>query len=90
MKFGGPNRHIPDETDSAAAGTRVSRARGFGDKGVLRDEVAMGETRDFRDGSGAGSAAPAQDHFGFQSGKAIVDLEFPPGKKTFPEMRQYY
>ena len=89
MRIGGPNVHIPDETDFPAAGTRVSRTRGFGDKGVLRDEVAMGETREFRDGSGAGCGAPAQDHFGFKSGKEIVDLDFPPSKRTFPEMQKY-
>ena len=89
MKIGGPNVHIPDETDYNAAGTRVSRLHGFGDKGVLRDNVARGETYELRDGSGGGSAAPAQDHFAFKSGREIVDLEFPPPKRTFPELQMH-
>eukprot|EP00931_Biecheleriopsis_adriatica_P080191 TRINITY_DN53544_c0_g1_i1.p1 TRINITY_DN53544_c0_g1~~TRINITY_DN53544_c0_g1_i1.p1 ORF type:complete len:468 (+),score=88.81 TRINITY_DN53544_c0_g1_i1:43-1404(+) len=88
MQRGGPNVHLHDESDGVAvAGTRKSKRHGHGDMGILREESHRGESNDFKTGFGASSGAPAQDHFTFERGTAITDLEFPLGKKAFPGAR---
>jgi hypothetical protein len=84
---GGTNVHIPDAADMVlAAGTRHSRLEGHGDVGILRgDTAAQGEASNYKTLHGASSAAPAQDHFTYQTGTHITNLEFPLGKKMFAE-----
>jgi len=84
---GGTNVFVPDETDGTeAAGTRFSRLHGHHDMGILRgDTGSQGETSNFKTHEGSSSGAPAQDHFTFQHSREITDLEFPLGKKVFPE-----
>eukprot|EP00928_Gymnodinium_smaydae_P047294 TRINITY_DN31556_c0_g1_i1.p1 TRINITY_DN31556_c0_g1~~TRINITY_DN31556_c0_g1_i1.p1 ORF type:complete len:532 (-),score=74.61 TRINITY_DN31556_c0_g1_i1:100-1530(-) len=84
---GGTDVHIPDSSDCVlAAGSTHSRAYGTGDVGILRgDTAAQGESFNFKTAQGASSAAPAQDHFGFARGAHITDMEFPLGKRIFPE-----
>jgi len=84
---GGTNVFVPDETDGIeAAGTRFSRLHGHHDMGILRgDTGSQGETSNFKTHEGSSSGAPAQDHFTFQHSREITDLEFPLGKKVFPE-----
>lgn len=83
---GGANVHIHDASDGVlACGSRHSRENGHGDVGILRgDTAARGETYSYKTMQGASSAAPAQDHFTFESGDAVTNLEFPLGKKMFP------
>eukprot|EP00440_Ansanella_granifera_P047419 gb/GFBE01051356.1/.p1 GENE.gb/GFBE01051356.1/~~gb/GFBE01051356.1/.p1 ORF type:complete len:479 (+),score=67.22 gb/GFBE01051356.1/:1-1437(+) len=84
---GGANVHLPDESDGVpTAGVRTSREHGYGDKGILKGHKAsQGETSEHKSHEGASSGAPAQDHYLFQNGSRITDLEFPLGKRIFPE-----
>jgi len=81
----GDGVHLPDESDGVLfAGTRHSRVNGLNDKGILTGSIGrLGETYALKNGVGAGSGAPAQDHFDFATGRDFVDLEIPLGKKTF-------
>jgi hypothetical protein len=83
---GGTNAHLHDVSDDVlASGTRKSRALGPGDVGILRgDTAARGETSNCKTVHGCSSAAPAQDHFTYETGPQITALEFPLGKKMFP------
>jgi hypothetical protein len=87
MRRGGSCAHLPDETDKiAAAGTRKHRVMGHHDKGVLRGEFGhRGESSGWKTDHGSSSAAPLQDHFTFDVGHAATNLEFPLGKKMWPE-----
>jgi len=82
-KRGGAGVFIPDETDGVlAAGTRVSRETGYGDKGILRGSCAYdGECSTHKTSWGCSSGAPGQDHFTFDATTRIVNLEFPLGKR---------
>jgi hypothetical protein len=84
---GGTNAHLPNVSDNVfASGTRKSRTFGPGDVGILRgDTAARGETSNYKNAYGSSSGAPAQDHFTYEAGPRITALEFPLGKKTFPE-----
>eukprot|EP00930_Biecheleria_cincta_P056349 TRINITY_DN42497_c0_g1_i1.p1 TRINITY_DN42497_c0_g1~~TRINITY_DN42497_c0_g1_i1.p1 ORF type:complete len:469 (-),score=92.04 TRINITY_DN42497_c0_g1_i1:98-1504(-) len=86
-KRGGTNAFLPDESDGIhSAGTRTDRELGHGDKGILKgDRCTAGESADYKSWEGASSGAPAQDHFTYQDGDRITNLEFPLGKKIFPE-----
>lgn len=85
-KRGGPDVHLPDETDGVpVAGTRLHRAEGYCHKGILHGDVATsGESSGLRMEHGAGWGAPAQDHFLFETGHNVTNLEFPLGKRAFP------
>lgn len=89
FRKGGPNAFLGSvgENDGAAmAGTKFSRTRGHRDIGILRGDLAnRGESADYNNGIGASSGAPAQDHYTYEKGFAITDLEFPLGKRVFPE-----
>jgi len=87
LRRGGSNIHIPDESDNVpTAGTRMSRVFGARDIGVLRElSGPRGESYDYNNGVGGSSAAPAQDHYTYDRGTAVIDLEFPLGKKIFPQ-----
>lgn len=82
----GPDAHLPDEADGVpAAGTRASRTAGFHDKGILvGDRAVRGEASQHKMLHGASCAAPCQDHFTFEAGRHITDLEFPLGKRPPP------
>lgn len=83
---GGHSVHIPDESDGVAAvGKRHTRQFGHHDVGILRGERASeGECSNHRTAWGAGSAAPAQDHYTYETGTHVTDIEFPLGKRMFP------
>jgi len=82
----GPGVHLPDESDGIpAAGTRFSRTSGYGDKGILvGSRASRGESSEWKTPHGRSSAAPAQDHFAFETGRQAADLEFPLGKRMPP------
>lgn len=84
---GGTDIHIHDESDGVAAvGKRKTRAFGHHDLGILKgDTAAQGETSTFKSSWGAASGAPAQDHFTYEQGVRVTDIEFPLGKRMFPE-----
>jgi len=84
---GGSNVHVPDESDGVIpAGTRKSRTLGINDKGILHAaRAAGGETTDYRTDVGHSSSAPAQDHYTFEVGQHAAALEFPLGKRLFPD-----
>jgi len=84
---GGTDKFLPDESDGiTTAGVRASRLHGFGDKGILKGDLCTsGEAAAYRSWEGASSGAPAQDHYTYEKGDRITDLEFPLGKKIFPE-----
>jgi len=83
---GGTNVHIPDESDGVpAVGKRNTRAFGPHDLGILKgDTAAQGESSNHKQMWGAASAAPCQDHYTYESGTHVTDIEFPLGKKMFP------
>ncbi|CAJ1374129.1 unnamed protein product [Effrenium voratum] len=81
---GGTNVFVPDESDMIqVAGTRRSREHGHHDKGILKgNKASQGESSEGKTHEGCSSGAPSQDHFTFQHGKEVTDLEFPLGKKA--------
>jgi len=87
----GADRHIPDETDGVqAAGKKKEKSRSrvnYNHMGMLvGDHCKMGEAYRHKAPHGAGSAAPMQDHYFFDKGEAVVDNEFPVGKKCYPHL----
>lgn len=84
---GGSGVFIPSETDGVSAtGKRTTRLNGHCDVGILRGEVSReGYSSQFKTAHGASSAAPLQDHFSFERGRSVVDLEIPLGKRVFPQ-----
>lgn len=80
--------HGIDESDGVpAAGKSYLRTRA----GVERNRLGMlegtlakeGESARYKRDHGASSGAPCQDHYGYERGNAIVDAEFPTGRKAF-------
>lgn len=86
---GGKDAHLPTEADGVTpAGTRRHRDGTVNHKGVLCGEVAsQGISRLSKSSLGAGSGAPAQDHYTFETGAKVVDMEFLAGKRMFPGRR---
>merc|ERR1711977_485108 len=82
---GGTNVHIPDESDGVdAVGKRNTRSFGRHDLGILKgDTAAQGESSAFKSQWGAASGAPTQDHFTYETGTRVTDIEFPLGKRMF-------
>jgi hypothetical protein len=82
---GGTDIHIPDESDGVdAVGKRNSRANGRNDLGILKgDTAAAGESSAFKMEWGAASGAPTQDHYTYETGVRVTDIEFPLGKRMF-------
>jgi hypothetical protein len=78
--------HIPPEHDGvAAAGKRRTRWE-KNDVGVLKGDIRhQGEGVLSKTDYGASNAAPNQDHYLFETGKRIVDTEFPQGKRMWLE-----
>jgi len=86
---GGKDAHLPNETDGITpAGTRRHRDGTVNYKGMLCGEVAsQGISMLNKSSLGAGSGAPAQDHYTFETGAKVVDMEFSAGKRMFPGRR---
>jgi len=84
---GGTDVHIPDEADGVSAvGKRNTRTCGRNDVGILKgDTAAQGESSGFRTSWGAAQGAPTQDHFTYEQGSHVTDIEFPLGKRMFAE-----
>merc|ERR1719263_439633 len=84
---GGTDIHIPDENDGVeAVGKRNTRAFGRNDLGILKgDTAAQGESSTKKTAWGAASGAPTQDHYTYETGTRVTDIEFPLGKRMFPE-----
>lgn len=84
---GGTDAFVPDDADGVIpSGTRHSRIMGYHDVGVLRGETAVqGESSNFKAHHGMSHGAPMQDHFLYEVGKNVTNLEFPLGKRIFPE-----
>lgn len=91
LRRSGRNVHLPPdaETDGCGevAGTRHSRLFGYNDKGILQSARDRGEAQIYKNDVGASSGAPAQDHFTYERGPEIVNLDFPPSKRVFPGRR---
>lgn len=82
----------PDENDGVpVAGKRTVRSGPHsvrhGDLGQLRPDNAVhrGEAAKYKTWTGASSAAPAQDHYTFRTDGVAADMEFPLGKRVFPQ-----
>jgi hypothetical protein len=78
--------HMFTEEDGvAAAGKRRTRWE-KNDIGVLKADIRhQGEGYLQKTGYGASNTAPNQDHYLYETGKRIVDTEFPQGKKMWLE-----
>lgn len=91
LRRSGRNVHLPPdaETDGCGevAGTKHSRLFGYNDKGILQSARDRGEAQIYKNDVGASSGAPAQDHFTYEQGPEIVNLDFPPSKRVFPGRR---
>jgi hypothetical protein len=83
---GGTDVHVPDESDGVpAVGKRNTRAFGPNDTGILKgNTAAQGESSQHKTLWGAGCGGPAQDHYTYETGSRVTDIEFPLGKKMFP------
>lgn len=84
----GDNKHMHDESDgrSAAGKTRTRFEKHC--VGMLAGNLAReGEVAAYKNARGASSGAPGQDHYGFETGNAIIDAEFPVGRRCFPQLR---
>jgi hypothetical protein len=83
----GTDAHRPDVSDGVlVAGSRRSRVHGMGDIGTLRGDLAsLGESAQHKTMVGSSCGAPGQDHYAFETGSRVTDLEFPLGKKMFKE-----
>lgn len=82
---GGTDVHIPAEHDGVeAVGKRSTRSFGRNDMGILKgDTAAQGESAAHKSSWGAASGAPTQDHFTYETGNRVTDVEFPLGKRMF-------
>jgi len=78
--------HIPSERDGVpAAGKRRTRWE-KNDVGVLKGDIRhLGEGNLQKADYGASVTAPNQDHYLYETGKRIVDTEFPQGKRMWLE-----
>mmetsp|Transcript_58278 Transcript_58278/g.103494 ORF Transcript_58278/g.103494 Transcript_58278/m.103494 type:complete len:476 (-) Transcript_58278:60-1487(-) len=97
LKRGGPGMFVPHEADGVeAAGKRTIRsgphAIAHHDTGMLalRGGVGgaampamLGEAVLHRSSIGASSGAPMQDHYTYERGPRVTDMEFPIGKRIF-------
>mmetsp|Transcript_40432 Transcript_40432/g.125833 ORF Transcript_40432/g.125833 Transcript_40432/m.125833 type:complete len:381 (+) Transcript_40432:51-1193(+) len=80
----GAGAHGIDESDSvpAAGKTRTRFQRNL--LGMLEGSLAReGEAVRYKTAHGGSCGAPCQDHFLYEQGNAIVDAEFPSGKRTY-------
>eukprot|EP00747_Dinoflagellata_sp_TGD_P165084 gnl/TRDRNA2_/TRDRNA2_185906_c0_seq1.p1 gnl/TRDRNA2_/TRDRNA2_185906_c0~~gnl/TRDRNA2_/TRDRNA2_185906_c0_seq1.p1 ORF type:complete len:482 (+),score=91.88 gnl/TRDRNA2_/TRDRNA2_185906_c0_seq1:143-1588(+) len=93
MKRGEAGVFIPREDDGVpACGKRSVRDQDssfrvlHGDVGILAGDIASrGETTQHKYPDGGSSGAPNQDHFNYRTGQQVTDIEFPLGKKVFPQ-----
>lgn len=90
-KRGAPDISAPCESDGVAcAGKRSIRAGPHvvqhHDTGMLRRDGAAWNGESFlnRSSYGASSGAPVQDHYTYETGGRVTDVEFPLGKRMYP------
>lgn len=78
--------HAPPEHDGiAAAGKRRTRWE-KNDLGILKGEIRhRGEASLQKRDYGASNSAPNQDHYLYETGRRVVDSEFPQGKRMWLE-----
>eukprot|EP00747_Dinoflagellata_sp_TGD_P167283 gnl/TRDRNA2_/TRDRNA2_191395_c0_seq1.p1 gnl/TRDRNA2_/TRDRNA2_191395_c0~~gnl/TRDRNA2_/TRDRNA2_191395_c0_seq1.p1 ORF type:complete len:498 (-),score=79.28 gnl/TRDRNA2_/TRDRNA2_191395_c0_seq1:59-1504(-) len=90
---GGYGVHLHDESDGVPAfGKHTVRdpinpvAVIHNNCGVLVGDIAMqGESQAFKTPHGTSSIAPNQDHYNYETGVCVTAMEFPLGKKMFPQ-----
>jgi len=84
----GENRHLPMDSDGIiSGGTLKSRLTGTDDYGILTGGWGKhGQSSLYKEAHGPSTGAPAQDHYTFEEGLHVTDLEFPLGKKVFKHM----
>jgi len=83
----GADAHRIDESDGMPVAGKTKHRHERNLLGMLDGNVAKeGESARFKTERGAGSGAPGQDHYHFERGDAIVEVEFPLGKRCFPEL----
>jgi len=90
-KRGGADIFPPDEADRVSAAGKRSiragpRAIQHHDTGMLRRDGAAwnGEASLSKTCYGVSSGAPVQDHYTFETGARVTDVEFPIGKRMVP------
>lgn len=93
-KRGAPDIFPPDEMDRVpAAGKRSIRAgprtTQHHDVGMLRGDGAAwnGEASLSKTCYGVSSGAPVQDHYTYETGARVTDVEFPLGKRMVPRFQ---
>jgi len=87
----GDAAHLVDESDGvpAAGKTKMRFERNL--LGMLEGSAARaGHAARCRRADGASSGAPCQDHFSYEQGSAVVDEEFPVGKRCFPHLQRAF
>mmetsp|Transcript_153162 Transcript_153162/g.491147 ORF Transcript_153162/g.491147 Transcript_153162/m.491147 type:complete len:382 (-) Transcript_153162:117-1262(-) len=83
----GADAHRLDESDGMPVAGKTKHRHERNLLGMLDGNVAKeGESARFKTEHGAGSGAPGQDHYHFERGNSIVEVEFPLGKRCFPEL----
>lgn len=84
---GGKDAHLPDESDGVVpAGTRKGPNGAINDKGILKgDAASRGSASEHKNPFGSSCAAPGQDHYMFEIGSHVTNMEYPHGKRLFPE-----
>lgn len=83
----GTGAHGIDESDGVPAAGKSRNRFQRNLLGMLEGSLAReGEAVRHRRAHGAGSGAPCQDHFLYEQGNAIIDAEFPVGKRSFAHL----
>mmetsp|Transcript_82760 Transcript_82760/g.181876 ORF Transcript_82760/g.181876 Transcript_82760/m.181876 type:complete len:408 (+) Transcript_82760:94-1317(+) len=85
----GRDVHQHDECDGIAAAGKKKERHERNMLGMLEGSLAKeGQSARFKTDHGGGSGAPLQDHYHFQTGiqRELTEVEFPLGKKRFPEI----
>lgn len=84
----GNAKHLPQDTDGImSGGTIKTRTSGFNDYGILTGEWGRrGQSSLLKQPHGPSNGAPNQDHYTYESGHHVADLEFPLGKRIMKNM----
>jgi len=86
----GVDAHLPDERDGVPLAGKSKHRHERNLLGALTGTTAKyGESYRHKASHGPGSAAPLQDHYTYEKGTAIVDHEFPIGKRCYPHMKNF-
>jgi len=74
-----------DESDGVPAAGKGKTKYERNTLGILKGDVAKGgESSQYKNGHGGGTAAPCQDHYHYERGTSVVDREYPLGKRAYP------